>query len=376
MKIEQRRWTKDNQWEVTSNDPIAIKANLVMVFGQRALLSSDDRFNEIQQFYPNSQIVSCSTSGDILDIEVSDDTIVVTAIEFEKTIIKTAILHIEDTSKSHEAGINITNQLKGEGLKHIFVLSDGLKVNGSELVKGMNEASPDGVVVTGGLAGDGANFEETIVGLNATPTPGNIVAVGFYGDQLKVGYGSQGGWDAFGPERVVTKSNANVLYELDNESALALYKTYLGDKSSGLPGTGLLFPLSIKATPSSPSVVRTILAVDENENSITFAGDIPEGAIVQLMKASFDKLVDGALDAAELVEQNGEPELAILVSCVGRKIVLGPRIEEEVEEVQSVFGENTKITGFYSYGELAPTQTSKNCELHNQTMTITTFNEA
>ena len=86
---------------------------------------------KIEQFYPNCQIALCSTSGDILGIEVSDDTIVVTAMEFEKTVVKTAILHLEDTSKSNEAGINIANQLKGEGLKHIFVLSDGLKVNGS-----------------------------------------------------------------------------------------------------------------------------------------------------------------------------------------------------------------------------------------------------
>ena len=75
-----------------------------------------------------------------------------------------------------------------------------------------------------------------------------MVAVGLYGEHVKLGHGSKGGWDTFGPERIVTKSDGNVLYELDDKPALALYKEYLGDRAAGLPGSALLFPLALRAS--------------------------------------------------------------------------------------------------------------------------------
>jgi len=377
MKVEQRRWTADGSWETTTDNGLGEGANLVLAFGSRSILSDAARFDEMKGFYPNAHILSGTTSGEILGIEVTDDTISLTAIHFEKTTLKTATLNIADFEDSFKAGQQLGQELAADDLAHIFVVSDGLKVNGSELVKGFNEVLPDTIAVTGGLAGDAANFEKTLVGLDSAASDGNVVAIGLFGSDLKIGHASKGGWDSFGPERVVTKSSANVLYELDGESALELYKRYLGDKASELPGSGLLFPLAIKETPEQAAVVRTLLAIDEEAGSMTFAGDIPEGSSAQLMKANFDKLIDASYDAAEgTVEAlGGAADLAILVSCVGRKLILDQRIEEEVEEVRSVLGDDTMISGFYSYGEISPLTPSVNCELHNQTMTITTFSE-
>ena len=235
---------------------------------------------------------------------------------------------------------------------------------------------PEGVIITGGLAGDGAKFKTTLVGLNETPTEGRIVAVGFYGNDLSITYGSVGGWDSFGPERLITKSDENVLYELDHLPALDIYKKYLGEHAKELPGSGLLFPLSIRMPDSNDAIVRTILAVNEDEKSLTFAGNMPQENYARLMKANFDRLIEGASTAA----QNSidtilqKPDLAILISCVGRKLVLNHRIEEEVEEIRKVYGDSTAIMGFYSYGEISPSNVMK-CDLHNQTMTITTFTE-
>ncbi|HIA07009.1 MAG TPA: histidine kinase [Flavobacteriales bacterium] len=377
MKIEQKQWTAEGQWAASGDNGVSKSANLVLAFGSRGILSDSARYDEIRAFYPDAHILCGTTSGEILGIEVSDDTIALTAIEFESTTLKTISLRISEQENSFEAGKTLGNELLSDDLVHVFVLSDGLQVNGSELVKGISEALPNTISVTGGLAGDAANFEKTLVGLDTAPTDGNIVGIGLYGSSLKIGHGTQGGWDPFGPERIVTKSSSNVLYELDGQSALELYKTYLGDKAAELPGSGLLFPLAIKETADSRPVVRTLLAVDEGEHSMTFAGDLPEGAVVQLMKANFDKLIDASADAAEgsLEKIGSGAQLAILVSCVGRKLVLDQRIEEEVEEVQAVLGDDTKITGFYSYGEISPLNDGFNCDLHNQTMTITTFNE-
>jgi hypothetical protein len=259
----------------------------------------------------------------------------------------------------------------------VFVLSDGLRVNGSELVKGLTEHLPSEVAVTGGLSGDGSRFSRTVVGLDGPPEGERIAVIGFYGDGLRIGFGSLGGWDSFGPERLVTRSRGAVLYELDGQPALELYKRYLGDYAADLPSSGLLFPLTVRQGEDA-GVVRTILAIDEAEQSLTFAGDVPEGARARLMRANFDRLVEGASGAAKICHDalNTKPaDVAFLISCVGRKLVLQQRIEEEVEHVREVLGDGPVLAGFYSYGEISPFTPAARCELHNQTMTITTLLE-
>jgi hypothetical protein len=286
---------------------------------------------------------------------------------------------IHDYENGEMAGKDLAEKLDADGLKHMFVLSEGLHVNGTELVTGLRKSLPEGVNVTGGLAGDGADFNKTVIVSNSGVVKSDIItAIGFYGEQIKIGYGSLGGWDSFGIERSVTKSEANVLYEIDNTPALEIYKSFLGEQAKDLPASGLLFPLSMRVETDSAPVVRTILAIDEEKQSLTFAGDIPVGSYIKLMKANIDRLINGAEEAARVSVDPLEgniPELAILISCVGRKLVLKQLVEEEVEAVQEIVGEQAIITGFYSYGELAPFLQGAKCELHNQTMTITTFSE-
>lgn len=174
-----------------------------------------------------------------------------------------------------------------------------------------------------------------------------------------------GGWDSFGIERLVSKSDNNVLFELDGKPALSLYKSFLGSEADNLPASGLLFPLSMRTEANKTPLVRTILAVNEEDQSLTFAGDIPEGSYVRLMKANMDRLIDGAQEAAQSIKQEN-PEFALCISCVGRKLVLKQIVEEEVEVCLDELGSNCTISGFYSYGEIAPFKDGAECELHNQ----------
>lgn len=360
------------------NAPVFEAANLVLAFGDRFLLESGDIYQDFKKSFPNAAVVFCSTAGEILGTEVYDETISVTAISFAKTKVKTGWVNIKDYGNSRKAGEHLMELLNGPDLKHVLVLSDGGLVNGSDLVAGMNSKTPNGVSVSGGLAGDGARFQKTIVGLNNNIGSGNIAGIGLYGKDLLVGHGSNGGWDPFGPYRKITRSKANVLYQLEGKPALELYKQYLGDQAAGLPGTALLFPLSLITAEDSEPVVRTILSVNDADGSMTFAGNMPEGASARLMKANFDKLIDAASHAASnsvTPFNSHKPALAILVSCVGRKLVLNQRVYEEVESVQQVLGGQTMLTGFYSYGEISPLLKSVGCALHNQTMTITTLTE-
>lgn len=381
MKASQLQFQNGN-WESlrTADGFEPHQSQLVLAFGASALVSQPQYFKHLQELYPNASIVMGSTAGEIIGNSVADNSIAATALQFTNTVVKCVRTNIDKHQNSFETGAHLISELAADDLATVFIVSDGTFINGSELLAGINEKNTRHVPVTGGLAGDGANFSQTFVGLNETPGRGNVVAVGLYGSTIKVGHGSFGGWDEFGPEKKVTKSEKNVLYEIDGKNALDLYKVYLGPYEAQLPGSALLFPLSLKEPGQTNTVVRTILAVDNDNKSMTFAGNLPEGSTIRLMKANFDKLIDGASEAASQtltsLTDGSRPELVILVSCVGRKLILQERIDEEVEAANSIFGDAVFTTGFYSYGEISPLKTSTACELHNQTMTITTFSEA
>jgi len=378
MVIEQSRWTQATGWASGAIGRLGSSAQLVLLFGGSSVLKGKNWYVEIKKAYPNAHLFGCSTAGEISGTQVSDDSMVVTAVKFDYSRLQGAQVAISKLKDSFAAGERLGQSLDPKGLIHVLVLSDGLTVNGSELVRGLTKGLPPGVSITGGLSGDGERFKETVIFCDGPAEQNTVGVLGLYGERLKVGFGSMGGWDSFGPERLVTRSSGNVLYELDGKSALDLYKNYLGEHAKGLPATGLLYPLSLRIQEGAAGVVRTILSVNEMEKSMTFAGDVPEGAYVRLMKANFDRLIDGAVDAAKTSYEaigSSAPDLAVLISCVGRKLVLKQRIEEEVEGVREILGDRTTLTGFYSYGEISPFSHNAKCELHNQTMTITTFSE-
>jgi len=379
MKVQQLHYEK-GEWKSNFSKPSfdASKAQLVLVFGDAGLITQQHILDRVSQLYLNASIVYSSTAGEIVGSGAFDETIVVTAIEFEKTTIRSVVANVQEYPDSRNIGNYLMKQLEASDLNFVFVISDGTHINGSELVDGLNEKNVLSVPVTGGLAGDGTRFCTTLVGLNGSPREGLVVAIGFYGRHLKVGHGSFGGWDEFGPERTITRSNKNVLYEIDDKNALDLYKEYLGPYKNELPGSALLFPLSIKEPASDKNLVRTILSINEDQKSMLFAGNMPEGSKVRLMKANFDRLIEGSSIAARnsfTTLSNASPELAIFISCVGRKIILQDRADEEVDAAKNIFKGNPPIAGFYSYGEISPFNPDTKCELHNQTMTITTLSE-
>jgi hypothetical protein len=325
MLVKQNVWTISEGWRDKGIGGFAESPQLAIVFGDRFALADRQLIREIAAMYPQASIIGCSTAGEISGTRVYDGALVVTAVQFECSTVQSARVRLEEGDRGYEAGRSLADGLEKRNLRHVFVLSGGIDVNGSDLVRGLTDGLPGDVTLTGGISGDGARFEKTLVVYADDTATRAVVAVGLYGSRLKIGFGSQGGWDPFGPERVVTKSCGNVLHELDGKSALDLYKRYLGEHAKGLPAAGLLFPLSLRGGEKESGVVRTILAVDEDSESMTFAGDIPVGSYARLMKANFDRLIDGAGRAAQISKlaiSPSETELAILISCVGRKMVL------------------------------------------------------
>ncbi len=376
MKVVQA-YKQNNTWNYTQ-PKVKLNNPLVLVFAERTLLEQEKILKNIREEFPYEHIIFSSTAGEIIGDQVLENSIAVTAIEFEKSsfIIKKANLFDFDKD-SYFIGKNLIEQLPLENLKHLFVISEGSFVNGSKLIEGIESKLPSDVKITGGICGDNDKFEKTLVSFQTDPTEGEIVIIGFYGESLEFSYASCGGWVPFGPERVITKSDGSILYEIDGIPALDIYSKYLGEKALELPQSALLFPLNVQARGKAQPVVRTILNIDQENKSMIFAGDVPQNSRVQLMMASVDAIVQGAADAATAAMKNREknPEVAFLVSCIGRKMMMNQRTEEEVEEVLEIIGNNSVASGFYSYGEIAPFSQEKSCELHNQTMTLTLISE-
>ena len=359
----------------------AIDPNLLLVFGSVEFLTSGTVAESLGRAWPNAAVIGCSTAGEITPDGVDDGTLTVTGLHFDHTRLTRGHTRLNDMSDSFAAGERIGRQIAAPDLRAVLVFGPGVRINGSALVDGITSIIGDTLPITGGLAGDGGAFRQTFTLGPDGVTDDHIVAVGLCGPQLHFGHGSFGGWETFGPARKVTRCEGNVLYELDGEPALEIYKRYLGEHARNLPASGLLFPFAMLGEDHAAlGLIRTILGIDEATGSLTLAGEIDPDGYLKLMHASTDKLVSGAESAADaahamLAESAGD-SVAILVSCVGRKLVMGNRVDEEVEAVGEVFSHRALLTGFYSYGEISPFTPGSSCKLHNQTMTITCLGEA
>jgi len=387
MRVELLRLQSDGWVCHPDRDYVAREqAALVLYFGQTDRLLNEAVFESLRARFPSACLAGCSSGTQTLDASVDDDAVVAAAIYFDHTKVRGECEVIAQASESHACGLKLGQRLHHEDLALVWVLSDGSTVNGTQLVRGLADALGERIPVVGGLAGDGGRFQTTLAGLNRPASAGQVVAIGFYGRQLRHGTAAVGGWDAFGPPRRITRSDGNVLMELDGNPALDLYERYLGDEADGLPGTALIYPLRIW-NPDQPDtdVVRTVLSIDRSARSMTFAGDVPQGWAAQLMRGAHERLVAGAEQAAlaalkRMGPVSGESDFfTFLVSCVGRRLLMGQRTSDEVDVVQQAvrdaLGEKARSLGFYSYGELAARASTGRCELHNQTMMVTIIGE-
>lgn len=378
MQILQSHLKAASDWHDALAPLQALDPGLVLLFASPAFFQ-DGRAARLSAAFPGASVIGCSTAGEISEGGVFSDSAVVTALRFDATRVLPVSTSVANMADSHAAGERIGSALVAPDLRAVLLFAPGVDINGSALVDGVTATLGAAAPITGGLAGDNGAFVQTwTVGADGVSQRG-VVAVGLAGAQLQVGHASFGGWRAFGPARCVTHCEDNVLYQLDGEPALDIYKRYLGGYARDLPASGLLFPFEMLGDDfSAAGPIRTILGVDEAKGSLILAGAVRQGGYLRLMQASTDTLINGAETAADqtrAMSRPDSPSLALLVSCVGRKLVMGDRVEEEVEAVRAVLGPQALPAGFYSYGEISPFAPGVACQLHNQTMTITTLSE-
>lgn len=380
MLVKQCSIAKPGQLARKSAPLRAIEPQIVLVFAACKFFDDADFCAQLRDLFPRASLIGCSTAGEIATQGASSDSAVLTALHFDRVRVRVAAAHHRSMATSGDTGRALADRLAAPDLRGVLVFGPGVEINGSALVDGMAGILGPQVPLSGGLAGDNGAFKRTLTFLDGTVEADWAVAVGFYGDGVQLSHGCFGGWEPFGPVRKITLARGNVLYELDGQPALDLYKRYLGEHARDLPASGLLFPFEmLDSAKSKLGLIRTILGVDEAQRSLTLAGDLDPSGYLRLMQASTDALVDGAERAAATAREalsSGDPGLVLLVSCVGRKLVMGLRVDEEVEAVADVYGIDATIAGFYSYGEISPLVGATECRLHNQTMTVTLLRES
>lgn len=352
---------------------------LVLVFSEPDSKRYRYVLDELQKKYPSSVMAGCSTIAGIFNEHLLENALVVGIIHFQTTRLALFTTEVHGKEDSLRAGKQLANNLNAPDLKGILILTDGLNTQGSDLIRGMTSViNQQEVTIVGGLASDNMQFKATWILCNGVPASHMACGVGFYGKNLVFASCAQDGFKPFGPERLITRAENNILYEIDDRPALQLYKEYLGDHSQHLPASAMHFPLAIWDKDKTHYVVRTVVTVDEANNSLGFIADIQAGYQTQLMYGSFDNLVDGAETAARNLANKLPPDtpvLALTISCSGRKLVMADDTVQELEATLGSLPPGSKQLGFYSYGELAPTAAGGQCSLHNETMTLTVLYE-
>ena len=380
MKLLQRQWTVKDGWRTLRDDLAGryAKVQLVLIFGASDLLKSVDLYKNVYDEFPNAIVTGCSTAGEICGDEVGDNSLVCTAIEFEHSRVKAKHIFMDKYPglSIEQVTREMVDELLAPDLVHLLVLAGGDDINASDVVAGLRKQAPKKVGVSGALAADAFKFHDACVIADVMACENTISVIAFYGKGLKVMTSLKAGWFEFGGEKTITKSDKNIMYQLDKGPALPFFELYLGDSINKVPASSFQYPISLRSKHTDDWLTRSIVKVDRSKSALHFAGDVPVGYRMRLMKTDTEHLVESAARATvNMLRRSFYPDFALIVSCFGRKGLMGKDSYKEVKAVRAGFGDHTLMTGFYACGEIGALDSSNPCQLHNQTLAITAFLE-
>jgi len=325
-------------------------------------------------------LIGCSDAGEITNLGSNKEGVAVMAIKSD-SIKFTLAVGGDIAGGARNAGQKLIKELlvMDKDIKCVIVLTDVLKDNGADVVRGIQDVAGQNFLILGGAAGDDFKFQETFVYLNGKVFPSHLVGVGLSGD-FSIGVGVRHGWEPIGLPKTVTKSKGAVIEEIENKPAIQIYEDYFGKKAEELKSEPLAvmaitYPLGMNVEGSDELLIRDPITVGEN-GSITCAAEIPEGSKIRLMLGSKEHAIEAAKAAAgQARAQLGskEPKAIIVFNCIARNKLFGKHATEEINAMQSILGEDVPIIGFYTYGEQAPLggnmQKKFSC-FHNETAVV------
>jgi hypothetical protein len=320
-------------------------------------------------------LIGCTTDGEISDMGLTSGSAVLGG--FFSDHIECCVVSSENIDRnSEQAGKDLARKLP-DSVKYIQLLSDGLTGNGCALLRGIFSVLEEGVSVVGGTAGDAGQFLQTWQFAGNRVLTNSAVALGFMGE-FKVSEGIQAGWSPIGLPKKVTRASGNILYELNGEPALEVFKRFLGKHAVGLPAVGVEYPLGIISRCADGSeddyyLLRATMSVNHDDGSLGFAGEIPEGSMVQLTCGDISSILEATRKAVAIAREglgDTPPGMVFYFGCNARKTVLGLRTKEEYALIREGFGRDVPILGFYTYGEFCRVGCGGPCLLHNETAVV------
>lgn len=379
MRVVQNLWMPDRGWRDTweSMSELPPERSVLLALGDGEAWEASSWREELRARFPNVPLVGCSTAGEMEGATLRENAVSLSAVSFDAVTVRTASTSLATLEDSLRAGRSLALALGAPTLRHVLVFAEGIAVQGADFARGLSEALPEGVRASGGMAGDGFRSESTTLLEGDSRSSGRALALGLYGASLEVGCGVFGGWMPFGPPRVISRAQGAFLMELDGRNALDLLRQYMGDGIFDNERI-MAFPLGICDEGGHVVAVRALLRTELQGRRVVTVGEIPEGTRIRFLRGSAENLLDGAGEAVRsaLKEHRRAPDWALAVGCFGRRCFLGHRAGEEAQEVTGALGAAVPLSGFLSYGELAPVAgMTQGCLFHNETMTVTTFVE-
>ncbi len=364
------------------------KADALLVFSS-PLHDHEALVGGIVTVFGDVAMAGGTTAGEISGDGFSENSVVVLALKSDALRFVTDV-YTGMRGNEYGCALNFVQAVKGRfhdgNALSLFVFPDGMGGDGVRVIEGLQAGMSHPIEIVGGFLGDNDRFFRTFQYCNGKVYQNAITGlliIAPSGLDVKTGTGVGSGFASIGNSMCCTESSGNVIEEIDHEPALDLYMELLGEgRSRRLPEVCLEYPFGlIESTAQRPGPpyfqIRCGLSVDYEKKTITLAGAVPKGSAMTLTSGSRGDLINGARTAAERARdclKGYKPELIVVFSCVGRKIVLGRRVEEEVKVVKEVLGMSTPVIGFYTYGEIGPvdimTEDLTDVRFHNETLVV------
>lgn len=314
--------------------------------------------------WPGLPLVGCTTDGELSSqMGFQEDSISLMLFSSEKIDFQVTVAR--DLSQGMEASIAQALAEVPQDTHLCFALPESLTVSGASVVRSLQNQLGPGVTLFGGSAADQWSFERTHQFFGQEILEDSAPLLLFCGD-LHVSSGISSGWSPMGEGGTVTRSQGNQVFEINHHSALSFYRTYLGDHITITQE----YPLGVFEEPGSDQYyMRAPMSYDAQDQSITFAGDVPEGSRVFITEAARGGILSACEESITTAHQNfqGDPQAALVISCAARKQVLGTRTRQEHEALKRLIRADLPVLGFYSYGEIAPLPGGARAQFHNET---------
>ncbi|MEO5946496.1 MAG: FIST N-terminal domain-containing protein [Chitinophagaceae bacterium] len=316
-------------------------------------------------------VFGCTTNGEFTDEEPEKGSAAILLLEMSKDYFQ--IYFEEYPEKNYrEVSKAIAQKAKAKFAQPAFLIGiSNAAADGEEVLRGIEEVAGSSVNAFGGAAGDDYSFSETFVFTNGKDSGHAMVCIALDESKVEINGIATCGWRAVGTEKLVTKSEGNHVYTVDNIPVLDLTAKYGGIENVSQENKNLLieiaanFPLQLQREKGDP-VMRPGLTIDWTDRSYYTSGSVPQGSKVRFsLPPDFD-VMEKVIKGVENLKASQMPDADALVvfSCAGRILSLGPLMSQEIEGIKNVW--NVPMAGMFSNAELGRA-TGGNLEMHNLT---------